>query len=61
VIDSPNIVANHLKIILDKYHLLNDNNPKPNYHFYLSDLTKNFENISKKFFGKTIDLELKVL
>ncbi|GAB0155724.1 glutamate racemase [Chryseobacterium sp. Alg-005] len=61
VIDSPNIVANHLKIILDKYNLLNDNNPKPNYHFYLSDLTKNFEKISKKFFGKTIDLELKVL
>jgi glutamate racemase len=61
VIDSPNIVANHLKIILDKYNLLNDNNPKPSYHFYLSDLTKNFEKISKKFFGKTIDLELKVL
>ncbi|WP_299177210.1 glutamate racemase [uncultured Chryseobacterium sp.] len=61
VIDSPNIVANHLKIILDKYNLLNDNNPKPNYRFYLSDLTKNFEKISKKFFGKTIDLELKVL
>jgi glutamate racemase len=61
VIDSPNIVASHLKIILDKYNLLNDNNPKPNYHFYLSDLTKNFEKISKKFFGKTIDLELKVL
>lgn len=61
VIDSPNIVANHLKIILDKYNLLNDSNPKPNYHFYLSDLTKNFEKISKKFFGKTIDLELRVL
>jgi glutamate racemase len=61
VIDSPNIVANHLKIILDKYNLLNDSNPKPNYHFYLSDLTKNFEKISKKFFGKSIDLELKVL
>ncbi|KQT16036.1 glutamate racemase [Chryseobacterium sp. Leaf404] len=61
VIDSPNIVASHLKIILDKYHLLNNNNSKPNYHFYLSDLTKNFEKISKKFFGKTIDLELKVL
>jgi glutamate racemase len=61
VIDSPNIVANHLTIILDKYHLLNENNPKPNYKFYLSDITKNFEKISKKFFGKTIDLELKVL
>lgn len=61
VIDSPNIVANHLTIILDKYHLLNENNPKPSYKFYLSDITKNFEKISKKFFGRTIDLELKVL
>lgn len=61
VIDSPNIVANQLKIILEKHHLLNEKNPKPQYRFYLSDLTKNFEKISKKFFGKTIDLELKVL
>ncbi|QQV03197.1 MULTISPECIES: glutamate racemase [Chryseobacterium] len=61
VIDSPNIVANQLKIILDKYHLLNENNSKPTYQFYLSDITKNFEKISKKFFGKTIDLELRVL
>jgi len=61
VIDSPNIVANHLNIILDKYHLLNTHNSKPTYQFYLSDITKNFEKISKKFFGKTIDLELKVL
>jgi len=61
VIDSPNIVANQLKIILEKHHLLLQNNSKPSYHFYLSDLTKNFEKISKKFFGKTIDLELKVL
>jgi len=61
VIDSPNIVANQLKIILDKYHLLNENNSRPTYQFYLSDITKNFEKISKKFFGKTIDLELRVL
>lgn len=61
VIDSPNIVANHLQIILDKYHLLNEHNSTPNYKFYLSDITKNFEKISKKFFGKTIKLELKVL
>lgn len=61
VIDSPNIVANHLKSILDKHHLLRESNAGPKYHFYLSDLTKNFEKISKKFFGKTIDLELKVL
>jgi len=61
VIDSPSIVANQLKMILDKYHLLNASNPKPEYQFFLSDLTKNFIKISKKFFGKTIDLELKVL
>lgn len=61
VIDSPTIVANQLKIILEKYKLLHPSNPKPEYHFYLSDLTKNFEKISKKFFGKSIDLELKVL
>lgn len=61
VIDSPNIVANQLKMILEKHHLLNENNPQPTYKFYLSDLTKNFEKISKKFFGKTIELELKVL
>ncbi|HPZ25388.1 MAG TPA: glutamate racemase, partial [Kaistella sp.] len=61
VIDSPNIVASQLKMILEKHHLLNENNPNPGYHFYLSDITKNFEKISKKFFGKNIDLELKVL
>ncbi len=61
VIDSPNIVANQLKMILEKHHLLNDSQHKGIYRFYLSDITKNFEKISKKFFGKTIDLELKVL
>jgi len=61
VIDSPNIVANQLKMILEKHHLLNDGKTKPEYHFYLSDITKNFEKISKKFFGKSITLELKNL
>lgn len=61
IIDSPNIVVNQLQIILDKHHLLHENNPKPNYRFYLSDQTKNFEKISKKFFGKAIEVELKVL
>lgn len=61
VIDSPSIVANQLRMILDHHHLLNENNPNPTYHFYLSDITKNFEKISKKFFGKSIELELKVL
>ena len=61
VIDSPSIVANQLKIILEKHHLLHQENPAPKYQFYLSDITKNFEKISRKFFGKSIDLELKVL
>ena len=40
---------------------VDDKNPDPKYQFYLSDLTKNFEKISKKFFGNSINLELKVL
>ena len=61
VIDSPHIVASQLKIILDQHHLLNTENPNPEYQFFLSDITKNFEKISKKFFGKSIELEMKVL
>lgn len=61
VINSPNIVVNQLQMILDKHHLLRENNSKPTYHFYLSDKTKNFEKISKKFFGKAVEVELKVL
>ncbi len=61
IIDSPGIVANQLKMILEQHHLLNVENHKASYHFYLSDLTKNFEKISKKFFGNSIELELKSL
>ena len=58
VIDSPTIVANQLKHILEKNELLNEKNPYPQYRFYVSDLTKNFEKISKKIFGNSIQLEL---
>ena len=61
VIDSPNIVANELKQILEKNNLLNIKNGQPQYQFYLSDLTKNFEKIAKKIFGNSIQLELKIL
>ena len=61
VIDSPSIVANQVKIILEKHRLLNKDNNEATYQFYLSDITKNFEKISRKFFGNSIDLELKVL
>lgn len=60
VIDSPSIVANELRTILEKHRLLN-NNTKPEYQFYVSDVTKNFLKISKKIFGNAIKLELKVL
>lgn len=61
VIDSPSIVANQLRMILDQHHLLNAHNHSANYEFYVSDLTKNFEKISKKIFGKTINLEFMTL
>lgn len=61
VIDSPNIVANFIQHTLEKYDLLHKNNLHPKYEFYVSDITKNFQKISKKFFGNKIDLELKTL
>jgi len=62
IVDSPKIVAAQLKMILEKYYLLNNNkNKESSYLFYLSDITKNFKKISKIFFGKKIELELKVL
>lgn len=61
VIDSPKIVASYVRDILSKNNLLNPQNNEGSTHFYLSDITKNFQKISKKFFGKTISLEHKVL
>lgn len=61
VIDSPAIVATQVKMILEKHHLLNGENADPSYQFYLSDITRNFEKISKKFFGNSIDLNLEIL
>lgn len=61
VIDSPNIVANELKHTLERHQLLNTAGEAATYRFFLSDVTKNFEKISRKFFGKSIDIELKIL
>jgi glutamate racemase len=61
VIDSPSILASYVQHTLSKYDLLNKSNPHPTYQFYVSDITKNFQRISKKFFGNKIELELKVL
>ena len=59
VIDSPKIVASYVRDILSKNDLLNPQHEEGNSEFYLSDITKNFEKISKKFFGNKISLELK--
>lgn len=61
VIDSPGIVVTELKQILDKHQLLNTGNKSPEYEFYVSDITRNFEKISKKIFGNKLILNLKVL
>ena len=61
VIDSPKIVASYVRDILSKNDLLDPQHEEGNSEFYLSDITKNFEKISKKFFGNKISLELKKL
>lgn len=60
IVNSANIVAKHLKMILEQYNLLNKNK-EGKYQFYVSDITSNFKKISKFFFGKSINLELKIL
>lgn len=59
VIDSPFVVAHALKDILMKEEMLSVSEPE--YHFYVSDITKNFQKLAKKFFGKEIKLELNAL
>jgi glutamate racemase len=51
VIDSPKIVASYLRDILSKNNLLNSQNSEGSTQFYLSDITKNFEKISKNSSG----------
>lgn len=59
VIDSPFVVAHALKDVLMKDDLLSETDPT--YHFYVSDITKNFQKMAKKFFGKDVNLELNAL
>lgn len=59
IIDSPTIVANELAQVLEKNNLLNKEIPY--YQFFVSDVTKNFEKISRKIFGNQIQLELQEL
>jgi glutamate racemase len=56
VIDSSKIVANHLRMILEKNELLS-NTANPIHKFYVSDFTDSFQVISKLFFEESIALE----
>ncbi|MFV0531133.1 MAG: glutamate racemase [Flavobacteriales bacterium] len=57
IIDSPLIVANDIKYQLSKNNLLNNHPISEQDLFYVSDYTKHFENMTKNFFGKKINLE----
>lgn len=59
IIDSPLIVAHSLKDIL--INAKSTSEEAPEYHFYVSDKTRNFQRMAKRFFGKDILLELKQL
>lgn len=61
IIDSPTIVANELSHILEKNEILNPGGLSAEYHFFVSDITKNFQRISQKIFGKEIQLQLQEL
>lgn len=56
VIDSSEVVAQHLKLLLEKENLLN---PKlsEEHHFYVSDYTTSFEKSTRFFFGEKVKLE----
>ena len=56
IIDSPNIIANHISKKLKERNLLN--NKKYNKHyFYVSNYTKSFEKSTKYFFKETVKLK----
>ena len=56
VVDSPAIVAQELRQLLADNHLLNSG-ASSHQEFYVSDLTKNFATISRRIFGKDIQLQ----
>ncbi|MGI9527044.1 MAG: glutamate racemase [Weeksellaceae bacterium] len=59
VINSPLTVAHALKNILLKNEINAEGNAT--YSFYVSDITKNFQKLAKKFFGREVELKLEPL
>ncbi|WP_338770037.1 glutamate racemase [Bernardetia sp. ABR2-2B] len=57
IIDGSFIVAEEVRIFLEQNNLLNPYSTKEDI-FYVSDLTKSFEETTKIFFRKTVELEL---
>ncbi|GCD77378.1 glutamate racemase [Thermaurantimonas aggregans] len=51
ILDTPKIVADHLKKVLEETGLRSPSQYKGEYHFYLSDLTESFKEISGHFLG----------
>lgn len=60
ILDSAQIVAEHVQQLLKKKHLLNNGKPKK-HHFYISDFTNSFEQSTKIFFKGKVKLEKKNL
>lgn len=60
IIDSPNLVAQGLQQLLNTNGLLNRSGDAQ-YHFYFSEKTPSFDQISTMFFGETLHLTEKVL
>ncbi len=60
VVDSGNIVARHLRDLLEKHNLINDRK-NPEHVFYVSDYTEYFESIARMFFDEPIHLETKYI
>ena len=62
VVDSPELVAHHLKSVLVEHKILNEKErEKASYRFYVSEKTKAFSRIARNFFGENITLTEKVL
>ncbi|MEQ9263012.1 MAG: glutamate racemase [Owenweeksia sp.] len=62
VVDSPELVAHHLKAVLVDHKINNKSKgAKVNYQFYVSEKTKAFTKIARNFFGEDITLTEKVL
>lgn len=59
LINSPLVVAESVKNLLIKEDLTANNSAE--YRFFVSDITRNFTTLAKKFFSRSIELELRKL